>query len=61
VPWDTNDAFSAMPIQIYNLVSRPQQEFQVDVASAGIIVLMVLLLLMNSIAIILRNRYARSS
>jgi len=61
VPWDTNDAFSAMPIQIYNLVSRPQQEFQIDVASAGIIVLMVLLLLMNSIAIVLRNRYARSS
>lgn len=61
VPWDTNDAFSAMPVQIYNLVSRPQQEFQVDVASAGIIVLMVLLLLMNSVAIILRNRYSRSN
>jgi phosphate transport system permease protein len=61
VPWDTNDAFSAMPVQIYNLVSRPQQEFQVDVASAGIIVLMVLLLLMNSLAIILRNRYSRSN
>jgi phosphate transport system permease protein len=60
VPWDTNDAFSALPVQIYNLVSRPQQEFQIDVASAGIIVLMVLLLLMNSIAIILRNRYSRS-
>ena len=60
VPWDTNDAFSAMPVQIYNLISRPQQEFQVDVASAGIIVLLVLLLLMNSLAIILRNRYSRS-
>lgn len=60
VPWDTNDAFSAMPIQIYNLISRPQQEFQVDVASAGIIILMVLLLVMNSAAIVLRNRYSRS-
>ena len=60
VPWDTNDAFSAMPVQIYNLVSRPQQEFQVDVAAAGIIILMVLLLLMNSLAIVLRNRYTRS-
>jgi phosphate transport system permease protein len=60
VPWDTNDAFSALPIQIYNLVSRPQQEFQIDVASAGIIILMVLLLLMNSIAIVLRNKYSRS-
>jgi phosphate transport system permease protein len=60
VPWDTNDAFSAMPVQIYNLVSRPQHEFQVDVAAAGIIILMVLLLLMNSLAIVLRNRYSRS-
>jgi phosphate transport system permease protein len=60
VPWDSNDAFSAMPVQIYNLISRPQQEFQVDVASAGIIILLVLLLLMNSLAIVLRNRYSRS-
>jgi phosphate transport system permease protein len=60
VPWDSNDAFSAMPVQIYNLVSRPQQEFQVDVASAGIIILLVLLLVMNSLAIVLRNRYSRS-
>jgi phosphate transport system permease protein len=59
-PWDTNDAFSAMPVQIYNLVSRPQPEFQIDVAAAGIIILMVLLLLMNSVAIVLRNRYSRS-
>ncbi len=61
VPWDINDAFSALPIQIYNLVSRPQQEFQAQVAPAGIIILLVLLLLMNSIAIILRNRSSRSN
>jgi len=60
VPWDTNDAFSAMPVQIFNLVSRPQPEFQIEVASAGIIILMVVLLLMNSVAIVLRNRYSRS-
>ena len=60
VPWDSNDAFSALPIQIYNLVSRPQQEFQIDVASAGIIILLMVLLLMNSVAIVLRNRYSRS-
>ena len=61
VPWDIDDAFSALPIQIYNLVSRPQAEFQEMVAPAGIIILLVLLLLMNSIAIYLRNRYSRSS
>lgn len=60
VPWDINDAFSAMPIQVFDLVKRPQPAFQEAVAPAGIIILLVLLLLMNSIAIVLRNR-SRSS
>ncbi len=47
--------FTVMPIQIYNWVSRPQSEFH-NVAATGIIVLMVVLLLMNSIAIFLRNK-----
>jgi phosphate transport system permease protein len=61
VPWDINDAFSALPIQVFDLVKRPQAEFQEVVAPAGIIILLVLLLLMNSMAIILRNRSSRSS
>lgn len=61
VPWDIDDAFSALPIQVFDLVKRPQAAFQEEVAPAGIIILLVLLLLMNSIAIILRNRYSRSS
>jgi phosphate transport system permease protein len=61
VPWDVDDAFSALPIQIYNLISRPQAEFQEQIAPAGIIILLVLLLLMNSIAIYVRNRHSRSS
>ena len=60
VPWDIDDAFSALPIQVFDLVKRPQAAFQDEVAPAGIIILLVLLLLMNSIAIILRNRYSRS-
>lgn len=48
--------FTVMPIQIFNWVSRPQAEFH-SVAAAGIIVLMVALLLMNSIAIFLRNKF----
>lgn len=47
--------FTVMPIQIYNWISRPQQEFHVN-AAAGIVVLLVILLLMNSLAIFLRNR-----
>jgi phosphate transport system permease protein len=59
-PWHPTEAYTALPIQIFDFVKRPQEAFQVDVASAGIIVLMTLLLLMNSGAIILRNRYARN-
>ena len=59
-PWFPLEAFAAMPVQIFNVVKFPQEEFQVEVASAGIIVLMVVLLLMNSLAIWLRNHYSRS-
>jgi phosphate transport system permease protein len=48
--------FSALPIQIYNWVGRPQAEFHTN-AAAGIIVLMIVLLAMNSTAIYLRNRF----
>ena len=58
-PWYPFEAFSALPVQIYNFVSRPQEGFKIDAASAGIIVLLVVLLLMNSVAIIVRNRFAR--
>ena len=50
------DAFTVMPLQIYQWVSRPQDEFRA-LAAAGIIVLLVLLLTMNAVAIVLRNRY----
>ena len=50
--------FTVMPIQIFNWVSRPQADFH-DNAAAGIIVLLGLLLLMNAIAIVLRDRYQR--
>ena len=50
--------FTALPLQIYDWVSRPQPEFQV-LAAGGIIVLLVLLMIMNGVAITLRNRYER--
>lgn len=58
-PWNVSEAYTAIPIQIFDFVKRPQEEFQVGVASAAIIVLMTILLLMNSAAIIIRNRYSR--
>jgi phosphate transport system permease protein len=51
--------YSALPIQIYYWVSQPQPEFQVGLAAAGIVVLMAVLVLTNSFAIWLRNRYQR--
>ncbi|MGG0187083.1 phosphate ABC transporter permease PstA [Bacillus rhizoplanae] len=55
VPLDVFDKFTVLPIQIFNWMSRPQEEFQ-HVAAAGIIVLLLLLLFINTFAIWLRNR-----
>ena len=52
------DAFQAMPMQIYSWVKMPNEEFQY-IAAAGIIVLMVILLLMNSVAIFIRNKFSK--
>jgi phosphate transport system permease protein len=48
--------FTALPIQIYQWTSRPQDQFR-DIAAAAIIVLVLLLLTLNGTAIVLRNRY----
>ncbi len=50
--------FTVLPIQIFNWVSRPQKGFHAN-AAAGILVLLIVLLSMNSIAIVLRNRYQK--
>src|SRR5262245_2567404 len=50
--------FSAMPIQMFNWVSRPQQEFHLNAAAAGL-VLMVMTLVMNGIAIYFRYRFRK--
>ena len=51
-------AFTVLPIQIFNWVSRPQVDFHAN-AAAGIIVLVLLLLSMNATAIWLRDRYQK--
>jgi phosphate transport system permease protein len=51
-------AFTVLPIQIFNWLSRPQAAFAEN-ASAGIIVLLLVLLGMNTIAIAVRDRYQR--
>lgn len=50
--------FTALPMQIYDWAKRPQEAFQY-VSSAGILVLMIFLLIMNSIAIFIRNKFQK--
>lgn len=57
-PTSPRDPFTVLPIQIFNWVSRPQEEFRF-LAAAGIIVLLVFLLAMNAAAILLRNKYQK--
>jgi len=52
------DSFTAMPIQMFNWVSRPDPKFQVNAAAAGAI-LLGMTLLMNGIAIWLRYRFRK--
>jgi phosphate transport system permease protein len=61
-PWFSfawlQESFTAMPIQMFNWVSRPNPAFQVNAAAAGAI-LLGMTLLMNGIAIYVRYRFRR--
>ncbi|HML40903.1 MAG TPA: phosphate ABC transporter permease PstA [Bellilinea sp.] len=50
--------FTALPIQIYNWTTRPQDTFR-NIAAAAILVLLGSLLTLNAIAILLRNRFTK--
>ncbi|MBT6483910.1 MAG: ABC transporter permease subunit, partial [Planctomycetaceae bacterium] len=50
--------FTALPIQIFNWVSRPKTEYQ-HVAAAGILVLLAVLLMLNGAAILVRHRFQK--
>jgi phosphate transport system permease protein len=58
VPEGPLDAFTALPIQIYDWCDRPQPEFH-HLAAAGIIVLLGILLPMNAVAVALRAWHQR--
>ena len=50
---------TALPMQIYDLTSRSQEEFQ-QAASAAIIVLLVMILGLNALAIFIRNKFQKT-
>ena len=58
VPKSPADEFSSLPVQIFDWASRPQADFR-DVAAAGIIVLLTLLIVMNAGAVFVRYRYGQ--
>ncbi|MGA7733676.1 MAG: phosphate ABC transporter permease PstA [Chloroflexia bacterium] len=57
-PNNPMDTFTVLPIVLFNWVSKPQAEFH-DLAAAGIVILLAVLLTMNSVAVILRYRLRR--
>lgn len=57
-PAGINDAYTVLPIQIYNWIAQPEAEFR-TLAAAAIVILLAILLVMNSLAIWLRNRYQK--
>lgn len=58
VPDTPNDGYSPLPVQVFNLLGNAQPEIR-EFAAAGIILMLALLLLLNSIAIVLRERANR--
>ncbi|MDQ0269454.1 phosphate ABC transporter permease PstA [Cytobacillus purgationiresistens] len=58
LPKSVFDMFTVLPMQIYNWTGRPQEEFHA-VAAAGIMVLLTMLIIMNSIAVFIRNKFTR--
>lgn len=52
------DPFTVMPIQMFNWVSRPQEEFHVNAAAAGLI-LLAMTVAMNAVAIVIRARFRK--
>lgn len=57
-PESVMDEFTVLPLQIYNWASRPQEEFHF-LAAGGIVVLLVVMMSMNFIAVMIRQRASK--
>lgn len=56
-PYSILDSFQTLPLQIYDWARKPGIDFQA-LSSAAIIVLLAILLILNTIAVIIRNKYS---
>ncbi len=57
-PRGPSDEYVPLPLEIYNYAKDPEPAFQ-TLAAGGILLLLILLLSMNAVAILIRNRYSR--
>lgn len=60
VPDGIDAPFTALPIQIFNWVSRPQRGFVIN-AAAGIVMLLITMLALNGGAVYLRNKLQKKT
>ena len=58
-PGHLSQRFVALPTIVTSWAGEPQEEFKVANSSATIIAMLVFVLLINSIAIVLRNRFEK--
>lgn len=58
LPQGPLDRYTALPVEIYNYAKEPDRQFQM-ITAGGILILMLLLLTMNTAAILIRNRFQR--
>jgi phosphate transport system permease protein len=59
LPTPLQEGFSIVPIQVYQWAARPQADFQ-GIAAAAILVLLIMVVILNGLAIVVRNRLARN-
>ncbi|MFC6975752.1 phosphate ABC transporter permease PstA [Halomicroarcula sp. GCM10025709] len=52
---------TAMPMQIYAWAFQPSADFRYGVVAAGVVTLLIVLLTMNSVAILVRNKYQQEA
>ncbi|NLV06030.1 phosphate ABC transporter permease PstA [Haloarcula rubripromontorii] len=52
---------TAMPMQIFAWAFEPSDEFRYGVVAAGVVTLLIVMLTMNSVAILVRNKYQQEA